>query len=130
LGKHSIGIGGHLTSADIQLVDSVFRELTEELVFTVNDQKVEVNDRLLKLKPVGLLQDESDAVGRDHLGFVWEVRIKQPSLEVTIHKNKGENLAGQFLTLPEYTQLVKQGKITPERWTELVVRDYLSSSMN
>lgn len=133
LGKHSIGIGGHLTSADIELVDSIFRELNEELLFTIDDQKVEVDkvkDRLLKLKPVGLLKDESDAVGKDHLGFVWEVRIKQPSLKVTINENKGENLAGQFLTLPEYIQLVKQAKITPERWTEIVVRDYLSSSMN
>jgi predicted NUDIX family phosphoesterase len=71
-GRRSIGVGGHVNAGDAaQLTSSLFeeglrRELLEELVITTNDGPLP-----LSFSPAGLINDDSDSVGRVHLGIVY-----------------------------------------------------------
>lgn len=62
--KYSLGIGGHVRKEDLLEGNSLFdwarREFHEEINYTGN----------LSIKPLGILNDDSNPVGMVHVGFV------------------------------------------------------------
>lgn len=61
--KLSLGIGGHIRQEDIAggaLFDWAKREFHEEVIYNGS----------LEIEPLGVLNDDSDAVGKVHLGFI------------------------------------------------------------
>ena len=62
--KYSLGIGGHMREEDLRNGDSIFdwgkREFHEEIAYAGN----------LTITPLGVLNDDSNAVGQVHLGLV------------------------------------------------------------
>lgn len=74
-GKLSLGIGGHVNPEDTAgyddapLTGALLRELHEELVLPA--------DGLPPARPLGLINDDSNAVGRVHTGLVFELAIPE-----------------------------------------------------
>lgn len=65
--KLSIGFGGHVNARDGSPIKAVVRELEEEINL--------INFQLLSQE--GFINDDSDAVGKVHLGLIYTVRILQ-----------------------------------------------------
>jgi predicted NUDIX family phosphoesterase len=109
-GKASIGVGGHLNPVDEgedPLTDGLRREWSEELVA----------DWEPEFRLVGLLNDDSNAVGSVHLGVVFEVEAAGRPVEVREH----DKLTGRFATAAE----VRAAWDRMETWSRLVAEHLL-----
>jgi predicted NUDIX family phosphoesterase len=102
--KFTLGIGGHMRESDMQS-DSVFnwafREFHEEVHYT----------GCTAFETIGVLNDDSNDVGKVHLGLVLLVQGESPNITI-----KSELKSGQMLTLddmkPYYDRM--------ETWTQMV----------
>jgi len=107
--KYSLGIGGHLRSEDLEKSDSVLdwarRELVEEVKYSGN----------LDFKLAGVLNDDSNDVGRVHLGIVILAIADSPEISV-----KDEHKSGVLVTLKEARKHYKE----MENWSQIVL-DFL-----
>ena len=112
--KGSIGVGGHVNLSDVDAVDGhlgastykagVDREIREELAF----------DGDFTQKVIGLINDDSNDVGKVHLGIVHlvefsseepKVRANEDSIaNLTFHTP--EELASDALPLESWSQLI------------------------
>ena len=81
---YSIGQGGHVTDQDFKGKDPILaglmRELREE--FTLAPE--------YGCNCIGMINDNSNEVGRVHFGLVYELRVSSPLLEVA---EKGKHVA-------------------------------------
>lgn len=103
-GKASIGVGGHLNPVDHgedALMAGLRREWDEELAV----------DWEPEFRLVGLLNDDSNAVGAVHLGVVFEVQARGRPVAVREH----EKLTGAFAT----AQLIGDVWDRLETWSQL-----------
>lgn len=104
-GKASIGVGGHLNPVDHgedALMAGLRREWDEELVA----------DWEPEFRLVGLLNDDSNAVGAVHLGVVFEVQADGRPVEI----REREKLTGAFAT----AELIGEAWDRLETWSQLV----------
>lgn len=106
--KLSLGIGGHINQEDIvdgNIANWARREFEEEVSY----------NGTYTVKPLGILNDDSNAVGRVHVGFVYLLEGNSPSIAI-----KAEHKSGELVTLQEcrarYEQL--------ESWSQIVL-DFL-----
>jgi predicted NUDIX family phosphoesterase len=103
---YSLGVGGHINPADVEIGDPVDvgmrREWEEEVVYAGA-----FDTRLL-----GLIHEESAPVGRVHLGVVY--LVEGDTSEITIRET--DKLAGQLLTLEE----MRIHYLEMESWSQLV----------
>jgi len=72
-GSRSIGIGGHISATDPTLFSSSYsegmsRELREEVVI----------DSEYTIRPVAMLNDDSNDVGKVHFGLIHVLGLKEP----------------------------------------------------
>jgi predicted NUDIX family phosphoesterase len=109
--KYSLGIGGHLREEDMDgatLFDWARREFDEEINYSGN----------LEITPLGILNDDSNDVGKVHVGFVF--LLKGDSADISI---KSELQSGQLLT----TQQCQEKYEGMETWSQLVF-DFIKKS--
>ena len=66
--KWSIGIGGHVNDGDEEWIHGVWREVREELS-TVSLHKLKLHG------PIGFIRDDSNDVGRVHLGVLYVLDV-------------------------------------------------------
>lgn len=102
--KYSLGIGGHIRQDDIQDKDIAGwarREFHEEVDYTGN---FEVNF-------LGVLNDDSNDVGKVHVGFVYLLEGDSEHISV-----KEELQSGTLLTLEECEHFYDR----MEEWTKIV----------
>lgn len=107
--KFTLGIGGHIRHEDIgsnSIMDWARREFHEE---------VEYNDTF-SIEPLGILNDDSNAVGQVHIGFVLLLKGSSPDIKI-----KSELKSGRLVTLEECLMHKEQ----LESWSAYVV-DYLT----
>ncbi len=132
--KLSVGVGGHIEPFDSNLIDSLYRELDEELAFIRygypinfrnkdNSLNMELFKRVLSVEIKGLIKNDSDDVGRVHTGLFCVVNLLIRPIEVKI-KDKDENVSGSFVFMDEYQEITKNGG-EPEVWTQLVMKSDL-----
>jgi predicted NUDIX family phosphoesterase len=110
-GKASIGVGGHLNPVDDgqdPLTDGLRREWAEELVA----------DWEPAFRLVGLLNDDSNAVGSVHLGVVFEVEAAGRQVEV----RERDKLTGRFATAGEVRAIWDR----LETWSRLAAEHLLA----
>lgn len=106
--KYTNGIGGHIRQEDIEnasLFQWARREFAEEVCYQGN----------ITVKPLGLINDERDEVGRVHIGFAF--LLEGDSDQIAI---RAEHKEGSLLTLEECEALYP----SMESWSQLVL-DYL-----
>lgn len=87
--KYSLGIGGHVRQQDVignDLMVWAQREFYEEIAYNGS----------MKVTPLGVLNDDSNEVGRVHLGLV--LLLEGDSADIAV---KSELKSGQLLTLSE-----------------------------
>jgi predicted NUDIX family phosphoesterase len=102
--KYSLGIGGHIRQEDIttgSLVDWARREFHEEVDYHGS----------LVIEPLGILNDDSNDVGKVHLGFVFLLRGDTSAIAV-----KSELKSGQLVTYEEGMQYREH----MESWSQMV----------
>ena len=103
--KFSLGIGGHIRQEDLttnNIFDWAKREFHEEVNYAGN----------LEIEPVGILNDDSNEVGKVHLGFV--LLLKGDSDQISV---KSELTSGQLVSSEE----CKMFRDRMENWSQMVV---------
>ncbi len=106
--KYSLGIGGHIREDDIQensIFDWAKREFEEEVNYSGD----------FEFEPIGLLNDDTNSVGRVHTGFVF--LLKGNSDQISI---RDEHKEGKLLTLVQCEEFYEK----MESWSQMVF-DYL-----
>jgi predicted NUDIX family phosphoesterase len=83
----SIGVGGHLNPGDGDVAGGLQREWDEEIAA----------DFLPQFTPVGLLNDDTTAVGRVHIGFVYTADAAGRPVAI----RETDKLTGAFATTVE-----------------------------
>jgi predicted NUDIX family phosphoesterase len=102
--KYSLGIGGHIREEDLtqrSLFDWAQREFHEEVSY----------EGKLLITPIGILNDDSNAVGQVHIGFVLLLEGEHPNISI-----KSELKNGQLLTLAD----MKPFFTGMESWSQIV----------
>jgi len=103
--KFSLGIGGHIRQEDLQEDTSIFdwarREFHEEVEFKGS----------LEIEPLGILNDDSNEVGKVHIGFVFI--LHGDSAEISV---KSELKSGLLVTREECLEYVSR----METWSQIV----------
>lgn len=108
--KFTLGIGGHIRQEDMAgatLFDWARREFHEEVEYQGN----------LEIEPIGILNDDSNAVGQVHVGFVLLLKGDSPAISI-----KSELKSGTLVTLEECSDHRER----LESWSSLVL-DHLRS---
>jgi len=111
--KYSLGIGGHIRQEDIgskSIFDWARREFNEEVNYHGN----------FEIEPIGILNDDSNAVGEVHLGFIC--LVKGDSTQISVNE---ELKSGVLLPLAEIRDYYEN----LESWSKIVF-DFLSSKEN
>lgn len=116
--KLTLGIGGHIRQEDMT-DSSSFAEATKHgsiISWAMREFHEEVNYAgNLTVKPLGILNDDSNDVGKVHIGFVLLLQGDSPDIVV-----KSELKSGTLLTIEE---CIEQ-KTSMESWSQFVV-DFL-----
>jgi predicted NUDIX family phosphoesterase len=110
--KYSLGIGGHIRQEDMQgqcLSEWAQREFEEEVAYKGN----------LKILPLGLINDDSNAVGQVHVGYVFLLQGNSSNIAI-----KDEHKAGSMMTCDEIRSLYNN----MEPWSQMVF-DFLTSNV-
>lgn len=107
--KFSLGIGGHIYHKDMD-TDDIYawaeREFHEEISYAGSLEKIE---------PIGILNDDSNGVGRVHVGLVLLLHGDSPDISI-----KSELASGKLVSLKE----CGAHKPHMESWSQTVY-DYL-----
>jgi predicted NUDIX family phosphoesterase len=106
--RYSIGIGGHVNPEDGDIAGGLAREWAEEIDA----------DFQPAFQPVGVLNDDSNAVGAVHLGLVFEADAGGRGVAI----REKEKLEGSFATIEE----VKTVADRLETWSSLLF-DFLAA---
>lgn len=109
--KLSLGIGGHIKKQDLKkasIIDWSQREFEEEVKYKGS----------LDIKALGILNDESDAVGQVHTGFVFMLHGDNSNISI-----RSEHKEGYMLTLEECIAQYNQF----ENWSKFII-NYLRES--
>jgi predicted NUDIX family phosphoesterase len=102
--KYSLGIGGHIRQEDMtsnSIIDWARREFHEEVNYADD----------FTIEPLGILNDDSNAVGQVHIGFVFLLHGKSPTISI-----KSELKSGTLLTLTECKHYFN----AMEPWSQMV----------
>jgi predicted NUDIX family phosphoesterase len=116
----SIGVGGHIERTKDKSIEesyeySMWRELEEEI--GLNKSYVKSN------KIIGIINDDSDSVGRVHLGIVHHIKVNSTDFINNI-ENKLSNAGWEF------TGYLNKGISGWENWSFFVINDLLKQLKN
>lgn len=124
--KFSLGIGGHINDQDLNILTGVCREVFEELGRDV--YHAHFADMLCEYTPrnfipfcKGFIYDDSNSVGRVHLGMLYELKVDYdfiPSGEI-----KEQCQWNRWLSRQDILELGLVDKL--ETWSQIVLRDYI-----
>jgi len=126
-GSYCVGFGGHVTEGDLSLFnaadlgiwDSAARELSEEL--TLPDEDTRRLEQRKGLSIVGVLNDDSSAVGRRHLAFVMRYEVSDDKR--WSKPERGEKSITQLRWLPP--DLASRALLWNfEYWSQLCLREF------
>lgn len=107
-GKYSIGVGGHINRGDVEgaadlVAAGLRRELEEELIL----------EGSWRARLVGVLNDDTNAVGQVHFGLVHVVDVDSARIMV----RESDTLSGRLAGLEELRQLYD----SMETWSQLIL---------
>ncbi len=117
---YSIGWGGHVNTTDnvlplwddAMISQAVYRELKEEI-----DAKFEGQPTL-----IGLLNDDSNEVGRVHFGIVYEFWLSSPTFS---RRNKQGQ---EHIAFAPLTEIITH-QADYEEWSRMIISDYLTQDL-
>ena len=106
--KCSIGFGGHINDTDQRpgtniLYTGLMREINEEIFLPT----------LTEIRLAGCINDDSNPVGRVHLGLLFRARLATPAFTI----NEPDKLVAQWSSLAELDAL----RADMETWSQLAL---------
>lgn len=110
----SIGVGGHVNRECDEPSGWIRAGLEREL-----SEEIRGGGRL-DIRALGLLNDDSDEVGRVHFGLVYSVEVSSPDVEV----RETDRLEGEFVNLDHLESRLDD----MESWSRWITRDLLPRS--
>jgi predicted NUDIX family phosphoesterase len=129
--KKSVGVGGHISLEDTQHPDAYLagmrRELNEEVYFggVVNASEREAHARSSQTNSlgriIGLINDDSNEVGRVHLGVVHLVDLAEP----LVRAREKDLLDARFSSPPDLEAMFEQF----ETWSQIALRYLLDAEL-
>lgn len=106
-GLLSVGVGGHINPVDgAGGTDALMEGLRREV-----DEEVSI-ERELTIRTLGVINDDTNAVGSVHLGFLFELEVQG---EVSIRET--EKLEGEWVSKSELAKLSEQ----METWSQIAM---------
>jgi predicted NUDIX family phosphoesterase len=124
VGNRSIGVGGHINPGDEVLFNkkevSADRAVYLEAVIREIKEEVIVEERY-EPKIIGLIKDESNAVGRVHFGIVHVCELTGPN----VRKREQQITRAQFMKINE---LLGVRRKELETWSELALELLIETS--
>lgn len=112
--KYTLGIGGHMREEDMKhgatIFDWAHREFDEEISYKGN----------LNIKPLGMLNDDSNAVGQVHLGLVLLLEGDRPEISI-----RSELKSGRLVNLQECLSYYPD----MESWSQIIFDAVLRSNI-
>ena len=145
MGSYSVGIGGHLSRHDVRTeLDSTRAAVVRGLdLSSLDDVLIDCGIRPLDsplrrglvreiaeemilpsrsvLFPAGIINDESNSVGRVHLALVYVIEIATGNVQIRV--KAGSELQGGLYTLDQLAR--RPGKM--ESWTQMLLDQGLDS---
>jgi predicted NUDIX family phosphoesterase len=107
-GKFSIGVGGHINRADVEgATDPVDAGLRREL-----EEELRINGAW-RARLVGVLNDDTNAVGQVHFGLVHVIEVGSPEISV----RESDTLTGRLAAAAELRDLYDR----MESWSQLIL---------
>nr|WP_154894447.1 hypothetical protein [Paenibacillus xylanexedens] len=110
--KYSLGVGGHINPIDGEQYDDnnivelgLFRELCEEIDISL--EKIETTEL------VGVINDESNEVGKVHLGFCYRIELKDTNVKVL----ETDKMIGEWIQKKE----LKNYYENMESWSQIII---------
>ena len=117
--KLSIGVGGHVNPVDSIDPEDASKRLSDPLPAAtcreVMEEELEVTGAT-RLTPVGLINDDTNAVGAVHVGLVQILELLDGDARV----REVDQLEGSFVTLAELRERAERGDRL-ETWSSLLV---------
>ena len=107
--RYTIGVGGHVNPQDDDVLGGLRREWAEEIEA----------DFTPEFEPLGVLNDDSNAVGAVHLGLVYAADAMGRPVAI----RERDKLSGEFATIDEVAAVADK----LETWSALLF-DFLTSS--
>ncbi len=112
--RYSLGIGGHINDYDLEDTGDIirrgmFRELEEEIELDLGD--------IISSRLVGMINDDSNLVGKVHLGLVYKIETR--NREVRVRSELEEGLFVKRDDLIDYYEGM-------EGWSQLVYKRYIA----
>jgi predicted NUDIX family phosphoesterase len=108
--KYSIGIGGHINPVDADDARSVIDSGTRREI----DEELAVRGEY-KIRRIGLINDDSNAVGAVHVGVVQVIHTDAP-----VEIREREQLEGRLVRSEDLRQLLASGADI-ETWSQLLI---------
>ncbi len=106
---HSIGVGGHINPVDGDadpLLVGLTREIEEEVII----------DEPMRPEPLGVINDETQAVGSVHFGLVYGLRV-----EGDVRVRETEQLEGHWTPTATLTEMLSTDRDAFESWSALIL---------
>jgi predicted NUDIX family phosphoesterase len=90
--KLSVGFGGHMNQTDdVNFEDTLMTNLQREL-----DEELNIRYNSYKLTPVGLINDDSNEVGKVHIGLLYTFEIDD---EATVEVKEKDQIEGFWVDI-------------------------------
>lgn len=108
---YSLGVGGHMNpygdSIDVHYMHhELEREMNEEVLLH-DDCKV------LSIVPVGFINDDTNDVGKVHLGILYRINLSNESIEI----NEKDKMTGEWIRMTDLNLFYPQ----MESWSKIYV---------
>lgn len=111
----SVGIGGHVSTTDHTLFRQDMREVFAAGLTREMDEEIEIKSPFTQ-EIKGLINDDSNPVGKVHLG----VLIVRTLIEPNVEKREKQITALEFLSLGE----LRNRKESLETWSQIVIDNW------
>lgn len=110
-GKWSWGIGGHIDKEDENTHNPIYTSLLREVEEELGLYELET------IKPLGYINDDSNAVGEVHFGLLYLVKTKTTA--VTMAKEIAD---GKFMDVNELERICNDDGCDVEEWSEIALK--------
>ncbi|WP_049335969.1 NUDIX domain-containing protein [Staphylococcus hominis] len=111
-GQSSVGVGGHMNN--VVGADSINEVLRVNAQRELNEEVGLSEDRSQNMEYIGFINDDTNAVGKVHIGVVFKIKVKSSDVEV----RETDTLKVNWVSQDEINDLNHF-----ESWSALILKD-------
>lgn len=111
-GQSSVGVGGHMNN--VVGADSINEVLRVNAQRELNEEVGLSEDRSQNMEYIGFINDDTNAVGKVHIGVVFKIKVKSSDVEV----RETDTLKINWVSQDEINDLNHL-----ESWSALILKD-------